>query len=128
MKSIIFAPLYFSLALATQVVYLSNGQNSYTPCGGNNYQISEMIYYNNIDGSQNGQQPDDATQVGGCGYHYWETTSSGTFGSGVTFTSHIDSGAASYSTGQYAGYGSNGYANFACFKDNGTLIKFDEKE
>ncbi|KAK4508540.1 hypothetical protein PRZ48_002279 [Zasmidium cellare] len=106
MQSIIFATLFAGVALATEAIYLSNGQDSYTPCGSQNY--------------DNGQGPSDTASVGGCGYEHWEgQTVSGTFSSGTSFTVNLDSGAQYYSVGQYAGYGSNSYGTgFDCFRDN----------
>lgn len=69
--------------------------------GPQNYEVSEMAYYNDITQSQNGQSPSDTASVGGCGYQHWEgQTVSGTFSSGTTFTVNLDSDAQYYSVGQ----------------------------
>lgn len=108
--------LFATTAFATEAVYLCNGDNPYSPSGG---PVSIMAYYNDISQSQNQQAPQDTAGVDNYGYVTWEGGAvSGTFSSGVTFTSHINSNAQSANTGDYVGYGSNGYSNFNCYKDN----------
>lgn len=63
-------------------------------------------------------------------YQTWEgTTLSCTFPTGVKVTTHIDAGAAGYSDFSWAGWVSNGYQDFNCYKDTGrTLYSVDYGE
>ena len=145
MRAFALTALFAGAALATEAIYLANGINSYNPCGGNGYQTSVIAYYDNIDDSQNGQQPGDTATARLCGYEHWEGGQvTGTFSSGTTFQVSLDSGAQSYSVGQCeswsekatasqatltrlfcsdAGYGTNSYGTgFDCFRDNGMQI------
>ncbi|PLB42673.1 3CxxC-type zinc finger protein [Aspergillus candidus] len=89
---------------ASETIYLSNCVTT-----GAAYSKSGMFYYSASEDSQNGASPSSgnyATVNGGSLVGWEGATVSGTFGSGVTFTSKIEGGAhAAYS---YSGSGSNG--------------------
>ncbi|PLN79306.1 hypothetical protein BDW42DRAFT_128906 [Aspergillus taichungensis] len=103
---------------APETIYLSNCVTT-----GSAYSKSGMFYYSASEDSQNGAPPSSGNYatVNGGSLVGWEGASvSGTFGSGVTFTSQIEGGAhAAYS---YSGSGSNGYRSFACYRDNERLL------
>lgn len=104
------------MVTANRSVHLAN-------CGSDtgNFIRSVIAYYPDDSQSNSGQPPQAVvnTSPGGGQLVTWEGNAiSGLFGSsGVTFTSHIQSGAGSFPVGQFAGTGNNG-RNFACFKDN----------
>ncbi|KAH8646743.1 hypothetical protein BX600DRAFT_443719 [Xylariales sp. PMI_506] len=113
--------LLASHAQAEEVVYLSN---CYTLGEYNSFSI--VNYYADVSASQNGQVPSDANQCQKTtnGDVTWELggTDGCTFPTGVTFQWTIELGAASLSTGEYAGYGWNGYNGFICYRDNGRQL------
>jgi hypothetical protein len=103
---------------SSEIVYLAN---CHTPKGA---EYSEVDYYANWAGSQQGQRPNDACGIDDSGYITWEGSERAcTFSdTGVTFTSDIASDAQSLPDYSYAGPGWNGYTNFNCYKDNGRLL------
>lgn len=97
-----------------ETIYLSNCVTT-----GSAYNRSGMFYYADGDASQNGERPASGNyaSVNGGNLVGWEGKSvSGTFGSGVTFTSNINAG--SHAAYSWSGSGSNGYRSFSCYRDN----------
>ncbi|KAH8432495.1 uncharacterized protein LDX57_010131 [Aspergillus melleus] len=97
-----------------ETIYLSNCVTS-----GSAYNRSGMFYYPDGDQSQNGERPASGNyaSVNGGNLVGWEGRSvSGTFGSGVTFTSSITPG--SHAAFSWSGSGTNGYRSFNCYRDN----------
>jgi len=89
-----------------------------------NLGYSIMDYYSDNSQSFDGVVPSDNNdcEVDISNYVTWEGQAiSCTFGSGVTFTSHINSGAENLATGAYAGWGYNGH-NWDCYKDDGRAL------
>ncbi|KAK4234942.1 hypothetical protein C8A03DRAFT_46812 [Achaetomium macrosporum] len=143
MKS--FAALTFLLALATaspvevmprdegalekrdtEIVYLSNCKHVVSCCPPlAETHTSHIFYYANSASSQNGNAPSNDNQctVSGDNYAWWENGSPHcSFPTGVTFTAHIDADAQSRPLYSWAGWGSNGYKNWNCYKDNGRQL------
>ncbi|OBT61453.1 hypothetical protein VE03_08969 [Pseudogymnoascus sp. 23342-1-I1] len=102
---------------ASETVYLSNCNILGTPV------YSQINYYSNGANSQNGEQPDDTCYYPLSGYVNWEgNVVSCSFSGGATFTSHIDTDAQSRALYTYAGWGTNPYHSFNCYKDNFRLL------
>jgi hypothetical protein len=121
--SVLVAPLLLLAcsSRAQEVVYLSN---CYTLGEYNSFSI--VNYYADVSASQNGQIPstDNQCQKTTSGDVKWElgATDQCTFPTGVTFQWTIELNAGSLSTGQYAGYGWNGYHSYICYRDNGRQL------
>lgn len=49
-----------------------------------------------------------------------------TFPTDVTVTTHIDAAAQSYAEYTWAGWATNGYKDFNCFKDSGRVLYVDD--
>ncbi|KKP05380.1 hypothetical protein THAR02_02485 [Trichoderma harzianum] len=100
-------------ALAGEGVHLAN-------CGPDVWSASVSVVAYYADDSQSNVAPfsqNIAFATNPARLVTWEGNSyTATFGTGNTFTSHIQSG--SFSFGQYAGSGNNQQRQFACFRDN----------
>ncbi|KAK3934218.1 hypothetical protein QBC46DRAFT_325500 [Diplogelasinospora grovesii] len=106
----------------TEIVYLANCQSEVSCCTPTQY-YSQILYYPASADSNNGQAPTAANTctVNSNSLLTWEgSAQSCTYSSGVTFTSHIDAG--SHAAYSYSGWGSNGFKNWNCYRDNGRLI------
>lgn len=97
-----------------EIVYLCN-------CDDGSAITSEMDYYSDFQNSKAGQQPDSIAVVSTQGNVQWEAGPvTGTFaGSGVKFTSQ----GLTLNTpiGSATGSGSNGYADFTCFREQNVI-------
>ncbi|KAK4150606.1 hypothetical protein C8A00DRAFT_17900 [Chaetomidium leptoderma] len=111
-----------SAALAkrdTEIVYLSNCVHATSCCNGDTY-TSGIFYY--PASGQSGSAPAASNQctVTTDNYAWWEQDGRQcSFSTGVTFTTHIDSDAQSRPLYSWSGWGTNGYKNFNCYRDNG---------
>ncbi|KAK3902855.1 hypothetical protein C8A05DRAFT_33429 [Staphylotrichum tortipilum] len=121
------SPAESSLALQkrdTEVIYLANCR-SLTSCCAPEGHYSVIAYYPASGQSQNGEVPasNNVCTVSSSNYVWWEQDGQHcSFPTGVTFTTHLDSDAASRPLYSWAGWGSNGYKNFNCYKDNGRKL------
>ncbi|KAI0833101.1 hypothetical protein F5Y06DRAFT_186051 [Hypoxylon sp. FL0890] len=88
-------------------------------CG--TYQVAD--YY--ADDTQDGKFPGDNNEcVSNGGFHEGSSTSC-KFGSGVTFSWFLSSGARSAAQATQVGTGSNGFHNFNCFRDDNHVLYTD---
>ncbi|KAF4625377.1 hypothetical protein G7Y89_g12791 [Cudoniella acicularis] len=84
---------------------------------------SEMDWYSTDAKSQTGLSPDAAAKVITSGHITWEGHQiTGAFSDGNKFVSNIQSGAQNLANFKYAGYGSNNYHGFNCYKDDGRTL------
>ncbi|KAL2194267.1 hypothetical protein P885DRAFT_43442 [Corynascus similis CBS 632.67] len=105
----------------TEIIYLINCRRDVSCCTPQTHS-SHIAYYPASGQSQNGEVPSSSNlcTVDANNYAWWEQDGKGcTFTTGVTFTSHIDSDAQSRPLYSWSGWGTNGFKNFDCFRDNG---------
>ncbi|KAH6614481.1 hypothetical protein B0J18DRAFT_439436 [Chaetomium sp. MPI-SDFR-AT-0129] len=105
----------------TEIVYLVNCRHL-TSCCGPETHSSHIAYYAASGQSHNGETPanDNVCTVDSSNYAWWEQDGKKcTFPTGVTFTSHIDSDAQSRPLYSWSGWGSNGFKNWDCYRDDG---------
>ncbi|KAK4034453.1 hypothetical protein C8A01DRAFT_39069 [Parachaetomium inaequale] len=93
-------------------------------------EFSQIIYYADDTPAGKSAVPSTSNQCRvtkeGQGFKTWEGSSvTCIFPSNTYFTANIQSGAAGYNFGKYAGSGKNNYRNFNCYRDN-NLMLFDD--
>ncbi|KAH6649382.1 hypothetical protein F5144DRAFT_4192 [Chaetomium tenue] len=108
----------------TEIVYLTNCRNLVSCCTPEAHS-SRIAYYPVSGQSQNGEQPaaNNECTVDSSNYTWWEQDGKHcSFPTGVTFTTHIDSDAQSRPLYSWSGWGTNGFKNFNCYRDNGRKL------
>ncbi|KAK4118427.1 hypothetical protein N657DRAFT_651261 [Parathielavia appendiculata] len=108
----------------TEILYLSNCRYLVSCCQPEAHS-SHIFYYSASANSQNGNAPasNDQCAVTTDNYVWWEQDGrSCKFPTGVSVVTHIDADAASRPLYSWAGWASNGYKNFNCYRDNGRTL------
>lgn len=88
-----------------------------------NEKSSGLAYYKNMRfGGNDGQQPDDYTDIVHGELLQWQGYHQGRFGNGTVFESWINDNAASQPTSALVGGATNGFTNFEIYRDHSRVL------
>ncbi|KAK4153443.1 hypothetical protein C8A00DRAFT_33806 [Chaetomidium leptoderma] len=108
----------------TEIVYLVNSKHTVSCCPPlAETHFSQIFYYPASGQSSSAPAANNQCTVRSDNWAWWEQDGQKcTFPTSVTFTTHIDSDAQTRPLYSWSGWGTNGYKNFDCYRDNGRQL------